>query len=214
MFGEVTGEKGISFTNAQFDGIFGMGFPSISVSDSKSPLDRMKMEGILSRRVFCFILHHYDNQPIFNGRRIGGEVQIGGCEYQPTVYIPLTKLGYWQFEMSGVSVRANNGRTYQACLGGCEAIMDTGTSLITGPADEIEMINAAVGARKNYATGEYYVDCDDVALSTLPDVTFIMGGEHVTITADDYIIQIDVSKLKLNVFNLNFQERKNYNFLA
>lgn len=193
VFGEVIEQSGSTFKHAEFDGIFGMGFPSISVSDQQSPLDRLKREGIIKRRAFCFILHHQDNEPMLNGQNIGGEVQIGGCNYEPTVYIPLTKLGYWQFRMSGVTVKSTNGRVLRLCHGGCEAIMDTGTSLITGPADEMDALNNVLGAELNDETGEYFVDCAESYLATLPQITLTVGSESVILTAADYIVKVDVS---------------------
>lgn len=131
VFGEVTKEIGSTFVNVKFDGIFGMGFPSISVSDNISPLVRMEQQGVIKHKVFCFVLHHTNEKksPYGNGY-IGGELHIGGCEFKPTLYVPLTKLGYWQFLMSSVIVTKSNGLRFHACKAGCQAIMDTGTSLV------------------------------------------------------------------------------------
>lgn len=192
VFGEVTKLSGTTFDDAEFDGIFGMGFPSISVSDRQSPLDRMLSQGLIKRRVFCFILHHKGEKKATNGQEIGGELQIGGCDVQPTMYIPLTQQGYWQFKMSSVVVSKRDGSQFYACKEGCQAIMDTGTSLITGPGIEIQQINQIIGARKNADTGEYHIDCKQ---RNLPTVTFIIQGQRLTLTSNDYILRVRVSHI-------------------
>lgn len=187
MFGEVTIAQGSAFMTSQFDGIFGMGFPSISVSDSKSPLDRLLSQGLIKRRVFCFILTHKDEERPSSGAS-GGELQIGGCSVKPVMYIPLSRLGYWQFEMSMVTV--NTGSIIRLCQRGCQAIMDTGTSLITGPNVEIAKINQAIGAKRNGRGGEYQIQCKE---RNLPTITFIIQGYKLTLTPHDYILQVNVS---------------------
>lgn len=180
--------------NAEFDGIFGMGFPSISVTQKKSPLDRLYNDGRIKRRMFCFILHHQNNEPIFGDQSIGGEIQIGGCEFEPTIHLPLTSLGYWQFRMSGVFIEKDNRKLFRGCQRECEAIMDSGTSLITGPFDEIDAINEILGAKRDGESGDWMMDCiDESDISSLPHVTFIMGDGMVTLTAAEYVLQIDVS---------------------
>ena len=49
----------------------------------------------------------------------------------------VTREGYWQFKMDGLNLPG----THAACKGGCQAIADSGTSLLVGPVDEIAEIN-------------------------------------------------------------------------
>merc|ERR1712157_92506 len=66
------------------------------------------------------------------------------------------------------------------------AIVDSGTSLITGPKAEISKLAAAVGATANIV-GEYTIDCAKVP--DLPDVQFKIGGKDYTVPGPKTVIQ-------------------------
>ena len=51
---------------------------------------------------------------------------------------------YWQIKMDGGVVKDRSRLSF--CNGGCQVIVDSGTSLIVGPTAEIANINGAIGA--------------------------------------------------------------------
>ena len=54
--------------------------------------------------------------------------------------------------MESAIVINDEGKT-SACVGGCKAVIDSGTSLVTGPFEDIDAINTAIGAIK-FVQGE------------------------------------------------------------
>lgn len=51
----------------------------------------------------------------------------------------MTRRGFWQFKMDGMQIKGSQGPSL--CKDGCQAIADTGTSLLVGPPDTIAEIN-------------------------------------------------------------------------
>uniref|UniRef100_A0A3Q2PIA2 Nothepsin n=1 Tax=Fundulus heteroclitus TaxID=8078 RepID=A0A3Q2PIA2_FUNHE len=113
-----------------------------------------------------------------------GELLLGGIDEAlytgPINWLPVTAKGYWQIKMESVAVQGVSS----FCPRGCQAIVDTGTSLIGGPTNEILILQQLIGATPTNI-GEFLIDCG--RLSSLPHVTFILGGKEYTLTSEHYV---------------------------
>lgn len=180
-FGEALWEPSLIFALAHFDGILGLGFPTLAVGGVQPPLDAMVEQGLLEKPVFSFYLNR-DSEG-----SDGGELVLGGSDpahyVPPLTFIPVTIPAYWQVHMESVKV----GTGLSLCAQGCSAILDTGTSLITGPSEEIRALNKAIGGYP-FLNGQYFIQCSKTP--TLPPVSFHLGGVWFNLTGQDYVIKI------------------------
>ena len=179
-FAEAIKQPGITFITAKFDGILGLAYPSISVDGVYPVFNNMFDQQLVPDNIFSVWLDRDPSNPR------GGEIIFGGSDpdlYEgPFTYVDVTRKDYWQFKLDGISIDSS-----KFCDGGCQAIADTGTSLLVGPKSEIANLNAKIGAIP-IASGEYMIDCNSI--STLPRVNFTIGGTQFYLDGPQYVLQI------------------------
>lgn len=179
LFGEAIKEPGITFVSAKFDGILGMGFPTIAVTGATPVFNNMMDQGLVDEPVFAFWLNRQLNA------EKGGELTLGGTDpdhYRGNItWAPVTLSAYWEFSMDGLVFGGD-----ELCPGGCNAIADTGTSLMTGPTQLVNKIVAKIGGKS--MSGVTIVDCNTIA--SLPTITITISGTKFPLTPEEYILKI------------------------
>ncbi|XP_025711055.1 cathepsin E isoform X1 [Callorhinus ursinus] len=178
QFGESVTEPGQTFVNAEFDGILGLGYPSLAVGGVTPVFDNMMAQNLVDIPMFSV----YMSSDPEGGA--GSELIFGGYDHSHFSgnlnWVPITKQGYWQIALDAIQV----GGAVMFCSEGCQAIVDTGTSLITGPSDKIKQLQKAIGAEP--MDGEYGVECAN--LNVMPDVTFTINGVSYTLQPTVYTL--------------------------
>ncbi|NXL84655.1 PEPA protein, partial [Alectura lathami] len=98
-------------------------------------------------------------------------------------WIPLSARTYWQIKVDSITM---HGRPV-ACPSGCQAIVDTGTSLLAGPGPGVGNIHDEMGATRArlFPPRQQTVSCGFIHL--LPDVVFVIGGTRFPLPPQAYV---------------------------
>ncbi len=118
----------------------------------------------------------------------GGQVIFGGSDpdlYEGEFdYHEVVDGGedYWKIQIDSLAVGDD---TSLGCVGGCLAPVDTGTSVITGPVEEIRAIHEVIGGFE-ILPGEYIINCNN--LDEMPDLTFTITGVEYVLAPEEYVL--------------------------
>ncbi|NXA42462.1 PEPA protein, partial [Eudromia elegans] len=128
------------FYYAPFDGILGLAFPSLAVPTATPVFDNMMNHRLVSLALFSFCLS-FGKKKSF--------VTFGGIDYScfsgKLHWIPLSSETYWQVSVDSITMKGQ----VIACPRGCQAAIDTGTSLLAGPLDSILVIHDYIGVSED-----------------------------------------------------------------
>lgn len=174
-----------------FDGIIGLAYPKVSSLKVKPVFDAIMEKKLVPQSVFSFYLGRSSSA------RPAGELVLGGINHErfkgSMHYVSVSKKRHWEFQMD----RVQAGSDKRFCVGGCWTVVDSGSSLIEGPQEEIDRINKVIGAQKTEHE-RYLVDCKKV--SKLPKLIFTIGGRQHTLKGVDYIVKLQTSNNKVRCY--------------
>jgi len=174
-FAEVddAGGLGVGYVMGKFDGILGLGFEGLALGGATTVFKNAIDQDAVSRSMFAFYL----------GDEMDGELTLGGYDdarYAGEItWVSLSEPKYWQIDIGNVQVGSFSS-------GPTNGIVDSGTSLITGPSSDIMKIALAAGAMPNML-GQYTMDCERV--SSIPDLAFSVDGKAFVVPGKDLVIQ-------------------------
>jgi len=110
-----------------------------------------------------------------------GEITIGCVDKSKFTgdlkYYKVINKYYWTIQLDDILL---NGKSLGLCSGEkkCNGIVDTGTSLITGPTNQLPILLNAIQVKPN---------CQ--GYNSTQELTFVISGDHYTFTNKDYILK-------------------------
>ncbi|AGO11391.1 AaceriACR143Wp [[Ashbya] aceris (nom. inval.)] len=171
------------FYYAQFDGIIGIGYPSIGYG-IKPPINNLIDSGGLKDPVFGIYISNSQrrNAP-------AGEIVLGGYNTNKFTgdikWFPVSRQAFWETGLSGIKIG-----DHALNVDGFGVVFDTGSSFIILPDDVYSDFLTQFPSVSR--AGEIdYVDCSTI--STAPDLSFEFGGSVFKLTPREYILRFGMS---------------------
>ena len=177
-FGEILEQQGDVF-NKDFSGILGLAYPTMSAYDSTPVFDSIISHKLLDKNIMTF---YYSYNEAEDGQITFG--YIDNSKYTGDIkYYDVIDKYYWTIEMSDIRL---NGTSLGICTKEhkCKAVIDTGTSLITGPTDELKKLLSKIP-----------VENDCKGYDEAPNLEFVFGEEDVyEMKPEEYMIKTSGKK--------------------
>jgi len=186
-FVEMTEESDNPFKDAEWDGVVGLGQ---SVSDAPE----FNIFGVLAGNSTPRM-----HEPVFSvylGRNVEDEAEIsfGGVRPErmasPMTWVKVYEEGYWQFQFSDFLI---DGKPMNLCQKygqrQCQAVLDTGSSLMMGPNEDLQPILRAL----RFAN-DTQINC--TSNQSFPRLGFVIANETFEMDGDDYMDRTPYAKNK------------------
>ena len=130
-FGEIINEKGDVFKDGYFSGILGLGYPKMAAEGTLPLMDSIINNKLLERNVMTFYYSYNEEEH--------GQVTVGyidNSKYSGNLeYFEVIDKYFWSIKLK--DIKYNNESLKLCPENGCKAVVDTGTTLITGPPNDL-----------------------------------------------------------------------------
>uniref|UniRef100_A0ACB8F4Q6 Uncharacterized protein n=1 Tax=Sphaerodactylus townsendi TaxID=933632 RepID=A0ACB8F4Q6_9SAUR len=193
QFGLSETEPGTNFVYAQFDGILGLAYPAISAGGAATVVQGLMQENLLDSPMFSFYLSGPYSCIITPYVKLTPETSSDstGHDSFPFVLLSQVKEVHWTFLSlekfrGGVRNFYIGNQITDWCSQGCQAIVDTGTSLLTAPQQVFGELMQSIGAQQD-SNGQYVVSCSNI--QSMPTITFVIGGSSFPLSPSAYILE-------------------------
>jgi hypothetical protein len=164
-FVQLTEESDDPFKDADWDGVMGLG---LKISDAEEFNVLKNIVGNASEPVLGIYLSNDDDSALSFGH-IETERYTGEMQWQP-----ISDEGYWQVKMDDFQVA---GKASGICgKEGCQAVVDTGSSMIMAPPAMVAQIEKALDVKE---------DCSN--FDALPTLGFTFQGHTFDLKPEDYV---------------------------
>lgn len=176
-FMELTEESDDPFRDAKWDGVVGLGQalseePEFNVFQMLANSSTPKMQ----KPIFAVYLGRTmtdDSEITFGGVR---EDRMSG----PMTWVDVSEEGYWQFKFEDFAVDGKPAGICAERQPPCQAVLDTGSSLMMGPRGDLDQILRMINFGSDTTT-----NC--TVKTKFPKLGFMIEGKLFEMEADDYM---------------------------
>lgn len=170
------------FDSIPSDGLLGLAFKKLS-NDMPTFMDNLQDQGVIENAVFSVFLsdsHFTDvDGPLSSAIIIGGYDLATYSNVTVINWLDVDNSGFWQVELNVIEY--GTSKLYD---GSSQAILDTGTSLIYGPADDVLKLFSEVGEGRVCINDQGLFACRCTSVAEFKPMNFSMGGYEFRLEPD------------------------------
>ncbi|KAJ8667427.1 hypothetical protein QAD02_009090 [Eretmocerus hayati] len=191
-FMEATRIPMMPFIQYKSDGIIGLAFESKAIFKDVTPFfyNLIKQE-VIKENIFTFYMNR-DATTTRAGKVIFGATDRKHMKPGTNTTLSVIEKSFWKIEID--SIAASKNKTTYPISGKCEAIFDSSSNVIEGPAENITAINYMMNAVYVPGINKYAVNCREYA--KLPDIHFVLNGNDFSIQSKYYVQRLTVENIE------------------